>query len=258
MVQSRAFAGIPIKQTGSENGRTTLSTSHYTIVIDQAGAEKPCAFAEADISGASRISSCDAHAASCLKIPATRDDCCNNCTATAECKSWIFQPDKGYCYLMKAGGQLKPKSDRNSGGSVLVTTGIAVNVSSPAGTLLWSTADLGKVEQNLVWPSPNTAQAYAIKDYPRFYSPPWGPTPIPDSEKVDPSLVGTNGYDYTNNIDGDTYVFLLGADIAGWHASRGEFVSLVGPTPVLPDYAFGTWFTYWHQASSVARVVLHE
>lgn len=22
---------------------------------------------------------------------------------------------------------------------------------------------------------------------------------------------------------------------------------LAGPTPLLPDYAYGTWFTYWHQ-----------
>ena len=28
-------------------------------------------------------------------------------------------------------------------------------------------------------------------------------------------------------------------------ASRAEFVKLAGPTPVLPDFAFGTWFTWW-------------
>ena len=122
-----------------------------------------------------------------------------------------------------------------------------MNVTSPSGQLLWSTADLSSVEQNLNWPAPVTAAAYALKDYPRFFSPPWGPTPIPASAKVDPSLVGTNGYDFNNNVDGDTYIFLLGSDIDGWHAARSEFVALAGPTPVLPDYAFGTWFTYWHQ-----------
>ena len=42
----------------------------------------------------------------------------------------------------------------------------------------------------------------------------------------------TNGYDFGNNQDGDTYVFLLGPTIASWHASRSEFVMLAGPTPV--------------------------
>ena len=42
----------------------------------------------------------------------------------------------------------------------------------------------------------------------------------------------TNGYDFGNNQDGDTYVFLLESTIASWHASRSEFVMLAGPTPV--------------------------
>ena len=31
------------------------------------------------------------------------------------------------------------------------------------------------------------------------------------------------------------------------HSARQEFISLAGPTPVVPDFAFGTWFTWWHQ-----------
>ena len=26
-----------------------------------------------------------------------------------------------------------------------------------------------------------------------------------------------------------------------------RFLKLTGPVPLLPDYAYGTWFTYWHQ-----------
>ena len=26
-------------------------------------------------------------------------------------------------------------------------------------------------------------------------------------------------------------------------------LQLAGPTPLLPDYSYGTWFTYWHQYS---------
>jgi len=39
---------------------------------------------------------------------------------------------------------------------------------------------------------------------------------------------------------------LLGDDLDSWHNARREFVKVAGPTPVLPDYAFGTWFTWWH------------
>ena len=28
-------------------------------------------------------------------------------------------------------------------------------------------------------------------------------------------------------------------------AARQAFIDLAGPTPLLPDFAFGTWFTYW-------------
>eukprot|EP01047_Picozoa_sp_COSAG01_P024184 COSAG01_NODE_1487_length_10136_cov_8.813390_3_plen_99_part_00 len=44
----------------------------------------------------------------------------------------------------------------------------------------------------------------------------------------------------------DTYIFLLGETLESWQAARQEFVKLAGSTPLLPDYAFGTWFTWWH------------
>lgn len=101
----------------------------------------------------------------------------------------------------------------------------------------------------LHWPSPLASKSYAIVDYPRFFTPEWAVGPIPPSAKVDPALVETNGYDFRNNVNGDTYIFLLGDDLDSWNNARGEFVKLAGPTPVLPDYAFGTWFTWWHSYS---------
>jgi hypothetical protein len=121
--------------------------------------------------------------------------------------------------------------------------------SSSSGKALWSTADLTTTSARLRWPDPLQSQAYAIKDYPRFYVPPWGPTPIPESQKasVDPALLNTNGYDFRQNVDGDTYVFLgLGETMEGWAAGRREFIRLAGPTPVLPDWAFGIWYTWWN------------
>ena len=77
--------------------------------------------------------------------------------------------------------------------------------------------------------------------------PEWGPTPIPEGANVPPELVPTNGYDFTNDIPNDTYIFLLGSDgdLDQWWASRAEFMTLTGPTPLLPDYAFGVWYTWY-------------
>ena len=66
---------------------------------------------------------------------------------------------------------------------------------------------------------------------------------------MDPALADTNGYDFTNDVDGDTYVFLLGTTLDGWNTARTAFVQLAGGAPALPDYAFGTWFTWWHPFS---------
>ena len=48
------------------------------------------------------------------------------------------------------------------------------------------------------------------------------------------------------NTNGDVYVFLLGDSLDTWWSARREFVRLTGPTPVLPEWAFGIWFTWWH------------
>ena len=77
-------------------------------------------------------------------------------------------------------------------------------------------------------------------DFPRFFVPAWGPVPQPAF-----SQSATNGYDFTNNQNGDQYIFLLGSTLPEWHASRAEFVRLAGPTPLLPDIAYGTWFTWY-------------
>ena len=115
--------------------------------------------------------------------------------------------------------------------------------------VLWSgsnTGPSGQVDMNLLhWPSPLAAQGYAFTDRPRFTVPPWGPTPIPPGANVPPGTEGTNGYDFTNDVDGDTYVFLLGDSLESWWESRKEFLSLTGPTPLLPDVAYGIWYTWY-------------
>ena len=99
---------------------------------------------------------------------------------------------------------------------------------SIVGTCFWDKDDkecesLDKVRPNLLhWPSPMEKKAYALVDYPRFFVPEWDLMPAPKT--VAAELKDTNGFDFRNNVDGDTYIFLLGADIASYTASRAEFV----------------------------------
>ena len=106
---------------------------------------------------------------------------------------------------MLSGGQVQNKP---------TPTGISVKVTNIAGDLLWSIDDLDSVDQNLNWPAPTQSQAYAIKDYPRFYVPPWAPMPAPAD--VDPALANTSGYDFRNDQSGDAYIFLLGDSLDAW------------------------------------------
>eukprot|EP01047_Picozoa_sp_COSAG01_P080689 COSAG01_NODE_15786_length_1300_cov_1.204829_1_plen_433_part_11 len=262
VVDRASFPGVPLRTKASNLTHITLETDYYTVEIGAPPLAPPAPPTPPhsckgrvgyDITSGRRVGSCGRGALSCLPRGATQMDCCGNCTAKQECKAWVYQPSRQLCWLMATAGGLKKRDDRVSGGDVSGgggTTGVSATVLSPAGQVLWHTTDLGSVGQNLNWPSPSTngTSAYALKDYPRFFAPEWGPTPIPAGEKakLDPATVATNGYDYRINVDGDTYVFLLGGTLDSWWAARSEFATLAGPTPVLPDWAFGTWFTFWH------------
>ena len=245
-----------------------LPTGQFIITIDQPETPPPpppappgpapmcTAHVGMDIRGGRRISSCAEGAPSCLPAGATQQSCCAACGKDKECKAWIFEPQKegrqpaGACWLMAAGNSLFPHANRVSGGHLSggpsgpKPTKIKVTVEITdqdyqGTTVLYEIDDLDSVSQDLNWPAPlqsgDKPQAYAIKDYPRFYTPPWGPTPIPEGVTVDPALKETNGYDFRNDQTGDTYLFVIGTTTDEWHASRTEFVKLTGPTPVLRE-----------------------
>ncbi|KAL1527745.1 hypothetical protein AB1Y20_009130 [Prymnesium parvum] len=113
-------------------------------------------------------------------------------------------------------------------------------VLSPAGAVVYNASSAAP--SLLHWPSPLANRTYALADFPRFYTPPWGAAPAPAGA----AHAATNGYDFGNNVAGDTYVFLLGETLDEWRRARREFVALAGATPLLPDFAYGTWFTWWH------------
>lgn len=146
-------------------------------------------------------------------------------------------------------------SDRVVGGNVTPlppapTIGINASIYDTDGNVLWSSGpDLGLLSNNVIWPAPLTAAATSITDRPRFYVPPWAVTPIPKGQYVDPALIPTNGYDFRNDVSGDTYVFLLGSFLEDWYSSRQEFLTLTGHAPLLPDFILGTAFTYWYSCT---------
>jgi hypothetical protein len=158
-----------------------------------------------------------------------------------------------------------------------------VTLHSPDGELL---VVLTNSSADLDFPSPSALpRGWAIQDSPRFHVPSWGATPVPSDAKVPPALVNTSGYDTRNNAP-DFYLFAVAQyenhrpnddanttnsisttnnyDGVGSSRQRGgswfhgegssdsyaafrrEFLLLTGPTPLIPDYAFGTWFTWWH------------
>ena len=117
----------------------------------------------------------------------------------------------------------------------------------------------------LNFPAPSSVysgtKSYAYVDRPRFRVPSWGGAAAPSGAVIAPELNATSGYDLRNNVADDTYIFLfwrpptnasatnnsVATDtLAAWRTSRSELVMLTGPCPVLPDWAYGTWFTYWH------------
>lgn len=255
MVQDRdGFAGLPITQLNVSADGTWLSTSAYKVLVKtDAAPNATCANAQGstDVDWPVRTS----------KYPDgakadSQESCCDMCTSDATCTGWVYAPPSasndvpgancwplsGYSGTHQASGRVFGCAGPTCGSLVSTLT-----VATPDDHILFTQTGGAPYNGNMLhWPAPTTAQSYALTDFPRFFTPAWGPTPIPDGAKVDPALVPTNGYDFRNNVNGDQYVFLLGDTVDSWHASRREFIHLAGPTPALPDFWAGTWFTWWH------------
>lgn len=81
-------------------------------------------------------------------------------------------------------------------------------------------------------------------DHPRFVPPAWGPTPAPGAITSFPE---TSGFDVEHAAP-DAYFFF--PELAGGYAEfRKNVLQLTGPIPLLPDYAFGSWFLWYHNYS---------
>jgi hypothetical protein len=175
-------------------------------------------------------------------------ECCALCAQDEPCVAYTAVAENAPrgadmmidCWLLSKVRGTKTRRGRTTG---RVTGLSAVTVATPGGRVLYKGANTGNasaVPANLLhWPSPLESEAYAFTDFPRFTVPAWGPTPQPKGAVVPPAAVATNGYDFSNSVDGDTYIFLLGDSLEGWYQSRKEFLQLTGPTPLVPDFTFG-------------------
>lgn len=269
-------AGVPLTLVNQSNGVSWLSTPYYSVMIVQTTPSgDACGNVQdnTDFTDPSRSPSYAQGAEA-----SSQQDCCNLCSQDQYCKAWVYAPtsrnnngsrtsspqSQANCWPINGyAGVASDATDRQFGCTEAGCTSpvTAVKVTDPAGNTLWSWAGPPSNLNYLHWPDPTTTPAYAITDYPRFFAPAWGPAPPPANASIPPELQATNGYDFRNSQNGDMYIFLLGTELASWHAARKDFITLTGPTPLLPDFAFGTWFTWWHsytQAEAVSDVLRWE
>lgn len=252
---NRSFSGVPISLLNVSGSTAWVGTKSFKLRITQvAPPSDMCAVTQSSMDVGAPVRS--------FAYPdgvqvGSQGECCNLCQQdalkepTAACRAYVYAPSTSgvNCWPLQGFDAAIPTPGRVFGcieaGCVSPVTSILLTDINDK--TLWSLDGPPAPNSNLLhWPSPLKTAVYAFTDYPRFVVPVWGAAPIPANASVDPALVPTNGYDFRNNQNGDSYVFLLGDSLDSWFSSRTEFVQLTGPTPLLPDYAFGTWFTRWH------------
>lgn len=104
---------------------------------------------------------------------------------------------------------------------------------------------------NSVWlPGPaENPRAWSFADTPRLVPSAWGITPAPAGAPFSSS----SGWD-TNNDAADVYVFIPDGSYA---RLRSDFLTLTGPSEMIPLWAFGGWDSRWYdysEASALAQI----
>ena len=103
--------------------------------------------------------------------------------------------------------------------------------------------DLGDVLNSAPLPQPaEEFEVWAVADRPRLVVPAEGAVPG-----------SASSFDLTNQA-ADVYFYV--SDVAttlSYAPLRTEVVKLTGPVPLLPDYALGTIFTWYHNYVSLSR-----
>eukprot|EP00927_Polykrikos_kofoidii_P060823 TRINITY_DN55730_c0_g1_i1.p1 TRINITY_DN55730_c0_g1~~TRINITY_DN55730_c0_g1_i1.p1 ORF type:complete len:809 (+),score=96.46 TRINITY_DN55730_c0_g1_i1:148-2574(+) len=127
---------------------------------------------------------------------------------------------------------------------------VRITVASPPGRIVWSGgADLIDAPAAPRVPVPSRLpDVWALRDAPRFVPPSWGPTPPPKSGSF--PFPETSGFDVSSGAP-DVYFFFPTS--TGYVDFRRDLLQLTGSVPVLPDFAFGTWFMWYHNYTSASK-----
>lgn len=256
------WTGVPILSCEQGDNKVTVKTAYYQVEVSEVQEEsRTCANPQryTQVSGAEYIAEYP------FGVPdTTQDECCRMCLNLTMCAAWQWQPHTGNCYLVASGlgrGVTTTLSDMTMGWAD--HTGAVRILSADGATELLSLSTLSEVSSMLNFPAPGEVEAvYGLRDSPRFVPPEWGPTPMPESYTG--PCAETNGFDTRNDVP-DAYFFITGVSggargiesVDGYNALRRDVLGLTGAVPRLPDYVFGTWFSWWHsytQAEAVEEV----
>jgi hypothetical protein len=252
MITNRSSPGIPLHVVGETEDGVKLITANYTVIVRRPAGKNnsKCADARNNFQAEDWVG-LDSSTSPQPNKTSSANECQSMCLGDKRCAGWVYQV-RG-CFLLSGWSGLSVANGTTFGTCNHGSISFAVKSADESTTFLDQLEPPAKDTPGsgnlLLWPSPLQSLAYAITDWPRFHTPEWGPIPMNSTSRsqCDPAVIGTNGFDFRNNNEGDWYVFLLGTDLSGWHAARMQYNQLAGSTPLLPSWAFGTWFTYWHQ-----------
>lgn len=262
-----ALKGITLSTDDVNKTAAKLSTKYYSISLSSTfpqslDCNEKYTYTATDVTGAVRSKSYPNGAQN-----QTQASCCHLCdTADAkDCIAYVWANGNGNCWPLAGFSGLAPnKNGRTVGCQVPPPTPLLLMVTSPDGTLLWkgNVPSSASIRPSIPTPADiyyNSDLAWAVRDGPRFIPPAWGATPPPANASLGP-LTNTSGFDTRAYDGGDVYIFLIpGAGSAstaalnGYNSFRSEFFLLTGEVPLLPDWAWGLWFTWYHKYNETEK-----
>lgn len=254
IVNRSVWSGVPILSVERGIDVSIIKTAYYQVEVSMSQDDtRSCYGAQryTEVVGAEYVPEYP------FGVPdTTQSECCALCLNHTMCAAWEWQPHTGNCYIVASGlgrGASTRVSDKTMGWAD--HTGAVRILTADGSTVLYSVATLAEVSSMLNFPAPaEVGPVYALRDAPRFVPPKWGATPMPEGYAG--PCKDTNGFDTRNDVP-DAYFILTGVGNGNGNGFRGAnaeeysrlrraVLELTGKIPRLPDYVFGTWFSWWH------------